>query len=601
MHEKILALVHNVSFAYFTAVTRRRILWVLLLSLPLALYCLPLIATGNKLAPGDADYLMQTQEAMRKSLLEYGQFPWWNPWVSGGVPLFANPQFGLYSLPTITSIIFGSIMGYKLALSLYLLFGFWGVYVLVNKAFGTPRVTSILLAYIWSFGSFFALRAAGHYTFFTIQFFPFLLFFYLKRHSLRYSYIWLGITLGLMINAATHNTSIMSIAVFGLFVFFSVITASIRVLHKTILKVQISIDFKEIKFLVLTGVVALILSAQKLLYSLQYIQQYPRDFVIPEDTIGVLNGILAMFGPMVQYSNQPQVPQWSWMEVSAYIGVFTGVAALLSVFAMTRNRSLIRKSVSKPSALLIICLLLLFFCLGLGVFVGKLSPYNILHHLPVFSDMRVASRWIVWSSFMTLLLIASYTATKYRRIINIFLLLSVLELFVTGAPSMAAQYSIEPSNAYPHTSLIQQQIHYDTKRFGVAYDENLTATTRANIGQVVAGDALIDTRHSPPIGENTVRCDSDEESCDFVTTSNAKVIKWSPNYILLDRTAPGDIVLNMNPGRYWLVNGSYPFYAMRVAEPSEKFVITDNADMITLRLQPKFSLAWFAWKITGRD
>src|SRR5687768_16141335 len=87
----------------------------LVLSMPVVLFCLSFLLTGDRLGPGDADYLIQTQEAMRRSILEFHQFPWWNPWVSGGVPLFANPQFGLISLQTPLTLLFGSIIGYKLA------------------------------------------------------------------------------------------------------------------------------------------------------------------------------------------------------------------------------------------------------------------------------------------------------------------------------------------------------------------------------------------------------------------------------------------------------------------------------------------------------
>ena len=107
--------------------------------------------SGNILGGGDADYLMQTQEAARQTVLGFKQFPWWNPWVSGGVPLFANPQYGLLSIQSITTLVFGSIWGYKLALFFYFVIGFWGFLLLFRKALRTPLLTSVLLSYIWTF------------------------------------------------------------------------------------------------------------------------------------------------------------------------------------------------------------------------------------------------------------------------------------------------------------------------------------------------------------------------------------------------------------------------------------------------------------------
>jgi hypothetical protein len=177
-----------------------------LLSIPIIIYCLGFILTNQKIAPGDADYLMQAQEAARISIVKFGQFPWWNPWVSGGVPLFANPQYSLISLQSITTLIFGSILGYKIALVGYFLIGFWGFFLLFVKSLKTPLLTAILLAYIWTFGSFLVHRLGGHYTFFAIQYFPFILYFFLTRKKNKLSWLWLGLLMGLMANTAAHNT-----------------------------------------------------------------------------------------------------------------------------------------------------------------------------------------------------------------------------------------------------------------------------------------------------------------------------------------------------------------------------------------------------------
>src|SRR5665811_2223323 len=80
------------------------VFFLLLLGVPILLFCLNLLLTGQNIAPGDGDYIMQTYEAARISILKYGQFPWWNPWVSGGVPLYANPQFGLISIQSLTTL-----------------------------------------------------------------------------------------------------------------------------------------------------------------------------------------------------------------------------------------------------------------------------------------------------------------------------------------------------------------------------------------------------------------------------------------------------------------------------------------------------------------
>ena len=60
---------------------------------------LPFVAVpGSCPLSEDFDWVMASFEAVRKIIVEYGQFPWWNPWQFGGVPGFADPQMPVFSL-----------------------------------------------------------------------------------------------------------------------------------------------------------------------------------------------------------------------------------------------------------------------------------------------------------------------------------------------------------------------------------------------------------------------------------------------------------------------------------------------------------------------
>lgn len=589
---------HSLSFL-MKAFNKHRLM-LLLLNIPILIFCFNFLQTGNLLSGGDADYLMQTQEAARQSILKFKQFPWWNPWVSGGVPLFANPQYGLLSIQSLTTLIFGSIWGYKLALVLYFIIGFWGFLLLFRKALKTPLSTAILLSYIWTFGSFLVHRSSGHYTFFTIQFFPITLYFFLRRKELRHSWLWLGLALALMANTAAHNMTVLSFAVLGLFILLEITKLSVSIVKKHIVNMAVNVDLKELLFLLKTGAVMCILAGPRMLYSVDYLHSYPRDLATSEASPGILKALFAMFGPVRQFQNTPSLPVWSWQEASAYIGIATGLAAIVCAMAMVKSHRDKKSSGISPALhpLIISGFGALFFLTGLGTFAGELSPFSILKHLPVFSDMRVATRWFVWSSIMVLIFIAVYTGNRWRRLIDILLAISVIELFVVNMPQLTKPYVIHPRQ-YAAQNTLNQQARYDIQREGIPYDENLTATTKSNIGQVIAGDALIDTRFPPPWGTNTIRCDSDKSSCSFVMTKNAVVEKWTPNYIRLRRTDPGAIELNMNPGKYWTVNNSYPFSGMRQAETEQRFLLSDNSKVLELRIQPKFSLGWWWNKLTN--
>lgn len=354
-----------------------------------------MLLTGNKIGVGDADYLTQGFEAARVSLLKYHQFPWWNPWVSGGVPLFANPQYGLFSIVTPFTLIFGSVLGYKLALLVYMLIGFWGLFFVFNKQLKTPLVTAILLGYIWTFSTFFSNRIGGHFTFFVIQIFPWALYFFLRRGGDKYAWLKFGTAVGVMALAAAHNITIMSYAVLAL---FYVLSSFFFKVSRTGFSTGLTIVKSDLLFFAKAGAVFLVLAAYRLIFTYQYTADFPRPQLWQEDTIGIAKALFAVFGPVRQFgANTPSLPQWSWMEVGTYIGLTTGIVGLLVLFQVYKKRKNITASFS-ISPIVIITMLAIFFVLGLGKIVGDVSPYLLLQKLPLFSSMRVASRWLVWFS-----------------------------------------------------------------------------------------------------------------------------------------------------------------------------------------------------------
>ena len=577
----------------------RKIVLGIALSFPILLFCLRMLMTGRNLPTGDADYLIQTVEAARISILDHGQFPWWNPWISGGVPLFPNPQFGLLALPTILGLLFGAVIGYKLAIVAYFILGFYGLLLLFRKGLKTPLITAILLAYVWTFGTFLTYRVQGHYTFLTIQFLPYILYFYIARNRVRHSWLFFGLSAGLAALAAAHNMTILSYIVVAIFIIFDIVKIKLLGLKSKNKSVEVEIaDVKNnLLFITKAGAVFLFITFYRLFFTLDYLNDFPRSQLDnPEPTIGIAKGLFAIGGPFRQFTNAPTHPQWSWMEASAYIGFTTCLAALVVGLIIWQNRK--QKGWRKLfsyNPLKIIFAGLVFFLFGLGNFIGSLSPYSLLRHLPILSSMRVASRWFVFCSIMILIFIATYKEQRYRKVINILLFISVLELFLISEPQLAKPY-IFSATKDSKASSFQQKSHYNTMRGGVPYDENLTDATFNNYGQIVAGDSLIDTRSGSPSQLKTSRCSVDE-GCNFVMSNNAVVTKWTPNKIVLKRTGGGDIDINMNPGRDWMINNVYAFASLRIVEPGVDFKVKDPSDNIELRMLPRYSIEWMIWKV----
>ncbi|HXU74808.1 MAG TPA: hypothetical protein VN947_36175 [Polyangia bacterium] len=117
-------------------------------------------------------------EAGRRSVLWYHQFPLWNPWTCGGQVYLANPQ-SLVATPTFPLVLlFGTALGAKLTLVVYYFCAFDGMYRLA-RSFDISVVSSMLAAILFGTGGWLALHfAEGHCTFFGAALFPYAMYFY---------------------------------------------------------------------------------------------------------------------------------------------------------------------------------------------------------------------------------------------------------------------------------------------------------------------------------------------------------------------------------------------------------------------------------------
>ncbi len=72
-------------------------------------------AKPDGLGFGDWDFVLDKFEAVRRTILVWGQFPWWNPWCRGGFPLAAEPQIGAVSIATPLVLALGTGIGLRVA------------------------------------------------------------------------------------------------------------------------------------------------------------------------------------------------------------------------------------------------------------------------------------------------------------------------------------------------------------------------------------------------------------------------------------------------------------------------------------------------------
>ena len=90
--------------------------WACLIPLLIcAVMAVPYLRGPRNLGYGDWDLNLEKYEAVRRTVLEWGQFPWWDPWCRGGFPLAANPQCGVLGIATPLVLALGTSVGMRFA------------------------------------------------------------------------------------------------------------------------------------------------------------------------------------------------------------------------------------------------------------------------------------------------------------------------------------------------------------------------------------------------------------------------------------------------------------------------------------------------------
>lgn len=558
-------------------------LFVLLLSVPVIVWVSPFVLTGRKVSYNDNDYYLQLYEALRISIVKYHQFPWLNSWMVGGVPLFGNPQLGFLSLQVPLVLLFGTVVGFKISWMVYYLLGFWGMYLLLHKSIKANKVMSCLLAYAFIFCGFFAAHIpGGHYTFTLYFFAPWIFWLYFSHIDNRFGWVGLGLAISLLVLSSPHYAAIQTLIV---------------------LAVLIPIDILANGYIyrILPVLKSLILMSILVVYRMFFVYQFSSDFPRATDLLTepplhfktLLKALLFHPGMSIKVPDA----RWGWGETTASIGVVF-LIVLIGCIVVFLWRSLKNKNINTLQLLLLTAIILTLL-IAKGDF-GPMSPYAIMKHLPVLSQMRIPGRWLIWTVTAILCFIATINPSRRPLVRYGFysvIFIGVVELWLFNFGFTTSPIILNPEKINTDQNQFQQYKGFQTS---TVYDpavftgvEYLYESTINNVGQIKAAESLVDTRTYP-----TIRCGVNE-GCPFVISSNAKIDIWSPNRIELTRTGEGPIELNMNPSNYWLVNGKRIFADYKVAEPSKQFIIDDPSQKIIIEAIPKYSVEYWLGKINN--
>lgn len=584
---------------YLDKTILKKICLILLLALPIIVYCYPILQSGSSFPSGDFDMQVQMTEAAKISIMDYGQFPFWNPWVSGGIPLFADPQFGLFTPQMFFAFFFTSVYAWKLTFLLYLLVGFFSMKKLLSF-FGAKSYLSIPLAYLWVFNSFFILRFnGGHFTFLLLLLMPLAIFLMMTFNQTRWRPVQMTALLAFMMYAALHYSTILTILLLGVIAVVMAVFVVIRYLANSrhrkdrgkwrkILEME---DVRRIIFLLVTVAAALMVAAPRVWLTLHYLHDNAPDRTQAwENFIGIGDGLRALFSPFGSYT----MPSATYgpFEASNHIGILTGiviVTATILVIKQVRKSDKPLKSYAAQQKVFftISTVLLTTFVVGLG---GQLFHY--LQLFPIFSSMRVSTRYLLITALMLLLIIGFVVSRIRNKTVRVslasLLIISTIHVGATSFTQVSAEWvgnrhhdttSFSNGGSFPVVTPPKSEKLWNADNKKGNY--RLTAATREHRAQLITDTALLETR---AIG--TLRCDEDDKGCKYVLSNNANVIYWSPNKIILKRTSGGSIVLNSNPASGWAANGVPIFNHLDIVTSKKSFTLQDEAVQTTLMYLP---------------
>lgn len=569
--------------------TKHRLTTVLILTALVALWYLPMLISGSRSNPDDFDYFAQVYEAIRQSILTYHQFPWMNAWVGGGVPLYANPQAGVFSIQTLLVLVFGTVYGLKVSVVLLQIASFWSMFLLVRKGLKGSLALSISTSFIWVCNGFFVSHIPQHYTFTLFGLLPLLLYLILYIRNGK-NWLWLGLVVSAMILSSFH---------------YAVIMSAVVLVPAAIVRTIMGSEKRHIARLwIYTAGTIFLLCAHRMYYTIQYVSQFPQipSPEVPNKVTWLIKSFLiSPTDSWIGLTSPFKIPanvNYGWYEYSVFCGYATVLAGIICVSAVVvfliRRRFRLKGVAIDGRLCLGVLAFLIAYLIAMGDF-AKLSPYNVMRHLPIVSDLRVASRWLLIALLAGLVSMVWFVRNHTNGLLKIsvtgLLVIGALEVYIVGfgqdrfiltAPSTPKNTygTFEQYDNFPHDAKFTlskaNAIQYDASQKAVAY-----WSTKENLGEVRGYEPIDDTRYSP-----TLRCGINH-GCGMVLTQNARIIEWSPNHIRLLRLSSGPIELNMNPSSYWVDgSGIRLFPNDRVIEVQKKFLVSENTSIIDLYVKP---------------
>jgi hypothetical protein len=504
---------------------------------------------------GDWDFYLQTYEAVRKTVLEHGQFPWWNPWSRGGFPLAADPQCSLVPIASPLALLLGAGAGARLAAVLCLMIAVEGARRLARDWLGDPWASCAAGLVFGLHGGMIVYTVAGLYVTMSFCALPWLL-----HHACRLAdRPGQGVALGLWAGfVALSGISYPSI--YALLIVSAVGLRGLRVERG-------ARRWRYLRHGVLAVGLMLALTGWRLGPMVKLLGDFPRSGGMMID--------LRLAAYVEQMLHRPSIEElrtvtapifWESNCAIGVIGVGLLAASLVRGWRWWHWLAVIA------------------FAMGLGA--GRWhQPSFWASYLPVFKTMHVVTRWRVAAMLGVGLAAGDGVAwlrssrLRWPRAIGAILVVVLgADLVAFGHRALPVALGPSPTEDRLPSPPVDRPVNLE---HGPSFPNTLRGYGTIRSIQPILGyntnapTARLWPGHPDYLGEA------------WTADGPVSPDSWSPNRITFRVEPDQEIQINQNPGSWWLVNGDRPFAGLRCVEWDRPFVArADDRGLLELRIAP---------------
>ncbi len=511
-------------------------------------FCLSLFDNVYGLGNHDWDQHQFYYASVLKSVIEYHQWPFWNPWYCGGNVLWQNPQVAILTPVYILGVFFPFVIAVKISIVLHYFCGFLGMHFLCTRLLKLKYFPLILyLAAFFVFSGSLALHIkVGHSTFLPFFYLPWIVYHYFKiNEKYKYNQAFKAAAWSAL---AIYNGGIHSLAMLY-------ILLGILALYRS-LKIK---QFLPLKALFAVIIPTIAISSPKLIPVLYFLVSKdfvddrlftPVEFITNEILVNIYTNRNQSMDFV--YSNQ----QFGWWEYGNYLGIL-GVLLVIGFMVTITYREATSKKNDDLS--LYFCLLVfLSIALAAGDF-SALSPASLVKNLPIYSGFRCPTRYtilvglfgsLVIGSFLSQLKIDHFLAQsfKLRMVVGVTATLATYDLYIVNKQHFVGAFDKEPLAHEFKAGKGVDVLRYDST--GAPLHDNVA----------MLRNLFNDTMHVQcyePL--QLIRRFNSELPVVFVGQKTDVHSKFTPNQIVAEvnrvTNAPIRVYLNQNFSEGWTGNG----------------------------------------------